>query len=274
MASLVINPKIDSLLSTAKVSERGQAIGQSKEKVLDYIRELELSQADTIYQNCPTSLLAGTWELCFATDDITRSSPFFWAFRKALEGKKDNSPVVLGKTRELVDSIFYITDTVPRSLKEIGVAKQTIRLSSNNNNSPSVNALQGELVSEVVVKALGAFSSTMTTKTSISSVDGENMLNSNLLELVVDTTEVVTDNPLINIMKTTVSPALMNLGLDSVAKAIQQFPSGKALELVKSGASRVRMRVTYLDDQIRIIRPENSLPNEENFVFVYQKTDS
>ena len=31
------------------------------------------------------------------------------------------------------------------------------------------------------------------------------------------------------------------------------------------------MRVTYVDEQIRIIRPANNIPSEENVVFVYRR---
>jgi hypothetical protein len=44
------------------------------------------------------------------------------------------------------------------------------------------------------------------------------------------------------------------------------FPSGAAMELARPGSSTVFMRVTYLDDDIRVCRNE-----ADDKVFVYQR---
>jgi len=46
---------------------------------------------------------------------------------------------------------------------------------------------------------------------------------------------------------------------------------GAALESLSKGSSSVFMRVTYVDEQIRIIRPANNIPSEDNVVFVYRR---
>ncbi len=46
---------------------------------------------------------------------------------------------------------------------------------------------------------------------------------------------------------------------------------GAALESLSKGSSSVYMRVTYVDEQIRIIRPANNIPSEDNVVFVYRR---
>jgi tRNA(Ile)-lysidine synthase TilS/MesJ len=46
---------------------------------------------------------------------------------------------------------------------------------------------------------------------------------------------------------------------------------GAALESFSKGSSSVFMRVTYVDEQIRIIRPANNIPSEDNVVFVYRR---
>ena len=75
--------------------------------------------------SAPRGLLEGTWRLIYASEDVTRSSPFFWAWRQMLQGVPDPSPLsrsLLG-TKELSDSIFAITDGIP--LKNVGEATQS-----------------------------------------------------------------------------------------------------------------------------------------------------
>merc|ERR1719160_1334109 len=72
--------------------------------------------------------LKGTeWKLVYSNDDTTRSSPFFWAFRKALG--RDNpllnvsNPVLsIMNAASNADAIFAITDQIP--FKDIGEALQ------------------------------------------------------------------------------------------------------------------------------------------------------
>ena len=80
------------------------------------------------------NLLQGKWDLLWTNDDVTRASPFFWAFRKATKDIKD--PVgILGST--VSESIFKITDNIP--FKSIGSCSQTF-------------TSDGRLVSEVDVE--------------------------------------------------------------------------------------------------------------------------
>lgn len=51
--------------------------------VANVVTELE-SLFDISRIDFPSSI-CGTWELLYTDDDLTRSSPFFWAFRKALQ---------------------------------------------------------------------------------------------------------------------------------------------------------------------------------------------
>ena len=106
---------------------RGQEVNSYREEALKLLDQLEDSYEGKV---CTPEQLCGTWELCFATDDITRSSPFFWAFRKALVGKKDSTPVrqlASNTNGNLADSILFVTDSIPEPLKSIGRAEQEIR---------------------------------------------------------------------------------------------------------------------------------------------------
>ena len=81
------------------------------------------------------NLLRGKWDLLWTNDDVTRASPFFWAFRKATRDIKD--PVGVVGPELISESIFQITDSIP--FKSIGSCSQTF-------------TSDGRLVSEVDVE--------------------------------------------------------------------------------------------------------------------------
>lgn len=123
------------------------------EGIKDAVRELE-SAAELLGVGQASSLsglLNGEWELLYAPEDETRSSPFFWAFRKAFP---DSS-----------DQIFGITDAIPAPIKEVGPAYQQIDLDPTSQT--------GRFVSRVKVATLGGMAtSIMTTRGSIIGVEG------------------------------------------------------------------------------------------------------
>jgi len=108
----------------------------------------ELAEQGGIGQaSCHSGLLSGEWELLYSPEDITRSSPFFWAFRRAFPDQSDQ--------------IFSITDSIPPPLKEVGPAIQTIDMNAKT------------FTSQVKVATLGgAATSIMTTRASIVNVEG------------------------------------------------------------------------------------------------------
>lgn len=135
------------LLRAAERSGRGQAGSDPENRqVRDLISRLELAM---LGQRTTAALLNGTWELAWASDDVTRSSPFFWAFRQAFP--------------DTADQIFGITDSVPNQLKGLGPATQTI----SANEGPE----EGALISRVQIKAFPdlpvPLSSTMITTAAI-----------------------------------------------------------------------------------------------------------
>ncbi|KAL9189754.1 hypothetical protein ACHAXT_009429 [Thalassiosira profunda] len=119
------------------------------------IKELEQLGEDAGFGQASalSGLISGKWELIYASDDVTRSSPFFWAFRRAFP---ENS-----------DQIFGITDAIPAPIKEVGPATQTIDVDSN------ARPVTGSLVSRVKVATLGGVAtSMMTTRCTVLSADG------------------------------------------------------------------------------------------------------
>jgi hypothetical protein len=134
-------------MKTCYDSNRGQNIND-RSKVSSIVSSIVSSMVEQNKSSIVSSMILGHWDLIYIDEDVTRSSPFFWAFRKAFKGIED--PFKLLGTNMLSDSIFKITDDIP--FKEIGEAKQQF--------TPN------ELISKVVVKVSNlpfASSSKMTT---------------------------------------------------------------------------------------------------------------
>lgn len=115
------------------------------DEVLSIVFELEekAEEAGIGQASVVSGLLAGRWELVYSPEDVTRSSPFFWAFRQAFPDQSDE--------------IFAITDAIPSPIKEVGPAFQEIELKEGT--------FTGTFVSRVKVATLGGFAtSVMTTR--------------------------------------------------------------------------------------------------------------
>lgn len=169
----------------------------------------------------------------YSPEDVTRSSPFFWAFAQAFP---DNS-----------DQIFGITDAIPAPIKEVGPAYQTIDLTEGSST--------GKLVSRVKVATLsGMATSIMTTRADITGAIGVDGLS-----IKIEST------------KPEESTALEKLGpLGTLLNDnLPPFPSGEALEQVMPGSSTVIMRTTFCDDGLRISR--NDAKYEEPYVWRRKK---
>jgi hypothetical protein len=191
--------------------------------------QVGLGQASSI-----SGLLSGEWELLYSPEDATRSSPFFWAFRKAFP---ENS-----------DQIFSITDSIPATLKEIGPTFQNIELNSQQQT--------GRFVSKLKVATLGGLAtSIMTTRGSIVGIEGLDGIR-----LRVETTKPEDS--------TLVSKLFGPLG-DVINENLPAFPSGEALERAMPGSSEVVMRTTFCDEGLRISRNDER-PSE---VFVWRRRE-
>jgi len=199
------------------------------------VRDLE-DKAEMVGEGQASSiagLMAGEWELLYSPEDMTRSSPFFWAFAQAFPNNSDQ--------------IFGITDAIPAPIKEVGPAYQTIDLTEGSST--------GKFVSRVKVATLnGIATSIMTTRADITGAIGVDGLT-----IRIDTT------------KPEESTALKSLGpLGSLLNDnLPPFPSGQALEQVVPGSSTVIMRTTFCDDGLRISRDDTKY--EEPYVWRRRK---
>lgn len=204
----------ENLLKSAKASNPSlETIRQRTQELEEAAEIVGIGQA-----SASSGLLNGEWECVYAPEDITRTSPFFWAFRCAFP---ENS-----------DQIFSITDAIPAPIKDVGPALQTIDMNAKT------------LVSRVKVATLsGLATSIMTTRCSIEGTQG--------LEGV--RLKVLTTKP----EESTVLKTLGPLG-DLIDKNIAQpFPSGEALEKVVEGSSEVVMITTFCDEGLRISRNQD-----------------
>jgi len=205
------------LLGFAASTDRGQRGNDVlNQRCVDLIGQLE--RCNPTSEPAQSPLLDGCWRLIYASEDPTRCSPFFWAWRQTLGDVQDPSPIsraVLG-TETLVDSIFAITDSVP--IKSVGLATQNIDAD--------------KLVNQVVVGVFPTGESKMTTTSSIAAdpVDGD------VLNVTVEKTQV--------------------LGASLAASLLDQieFPSGEALG---ADNATVKMQITFLDETLRIVRDKN-----------------
>jgi hypothetical protein len=197
-----------SLIQSAKETDPSPDIILAKSQSLEEIAEqVGIGQASS-----SSGLLSGEWECIYAPEDLTRSSPFFWAFRRAFPGNSDQ--------------IFEITDAIPAPIKEVGPAVQTIDMDAKT------------LVSQVKVATLGGLAtSMMTTRCTIERTEGLDGL-----VLKVETTKPE---------ESTVLQKLGPLG-DFLNQNSKPFPSGEALERVVEGSSKVCMVTTFCDEGLRI----------------------
>jgi hypothetical protein len=182
----------------------------------ELIRAASSSSSCLLTSSTTSGWLSGEWELLYSTTDATRSSPFFWAFRLALD---------------TADQIFAITDAIP--LKEIGPAFQQIDWNDATG--------KGRLVSKVKVAislAGGQVSSIMTTRATMTGVDGIDGVT-----LTIDTTKPE---------KSTILSSWLGPIGDVLSENAPAFPSGAVLERMVPGASRVVMRTRFCDETLRI----------------------
>eukprot|EP00560_Eucampia_antarctica_P009733 CAMPEP_0197830892 /NCGR_PEP_ID=MMETSP1437-20131217/7502_1 /TAXON_ID=49252 ORGANISM="Eucampia antarctica, Strain CCMP1452" /NCGR_SAMPLE_ID=MMETSP1437 /ASSEMBLY_ACC=CAM_ASM_001096 /LENGTH=282 /DNA_ID=CAMNT_0043433575 /DNA_START=55 /DNA_END=903 /DNA_ORIENTATION=- len=188
----------------------------SSEVVKKQVQDLEQEAEQIGVGQCASlnGVLSGEWELVYSPEDITRSSPFFWAFQKAFP---ENS-----------DQIFAITDVIPAPVKDVGPAIQYIDLDAKT------------FVSRVKVATLGGLAtSLMTTRATIIGEEGFDGLRLKILSTKPeDSTVLQRLGPFGKLINENSPP----------------FPSGEALERAVPGSSEVIMKTTFCDESIRISR--------------------
>jgi PAP_fibrillin len=208
---------------------------KSSSKNLDAIRDAMFELEQQASDIDPNRLISGEWELLYASTDMTRSSPFFWAFRKAFPDSTS-------------DAIFGITDAIPAPLKEVGPAFQEIDVTAGPNN-------RGRLISRVQVATLGgAATSIMTTRASLlGAIDGD----ARRLRLKIETTKPE---------QSTILDKLLGPLSATLQEQLPPFPSGDALERIVPGASEVVLLTTFCDATLRISKNDDR-PDDEFFIW-------
>lgn len=197
------------------------------DQIQNFVAELEMlgEQVGIGQASSNSGLISGEWELLYSPEDVTRSSPFFWAFRRAFPDESDQ--------------IFGITDSIPAPVKEVGPALQHIDLEVSNDG----RSASGKFVSRVKVATLGgAATSIMTTRASIVGIEGLDGIR-----LRIESTKPE---------ESTVLKKLGPLG-EFLNENAPPFPSGDALERAAAGSSEVVMRTTFCDEGLRISRNED-----------------
>ncbi|CAM9448974.1 unnamed protein product [Ectocarpus sp. 12 AP-2014] len=242
--------KLD-LLRIAALTGRGQlATPAERGRVEDVIWELEMRTP--VEDTATSTALLGRWALVYASEDATRSSPFFWAFRKATEGIKP--PFGGGGDGDGFDgstvaaTIFAITDSLPG--KSVGEAVQTIT--------------EKEIKSEVEIFAGASAGSDKRGK------EGPNTFPS--FRSVMTTTSEIMDaagtETKLRVANTQVRKSALGrllkplFNLDDI-----EFQTDNLLTPLKEGSTEVSMTTTYLDGLLRVSR------NEQGQVFVFARED-
>jgi hypothetical protein len=195
------------------------------------------------WTNRKYDLMNGEWELLYTPVDDTRSSPFFWAFRKAFPNQSD--------------PIFRITDAIPTSIKQIGPVYQEI-IAGTNIETASTTQPQlwsGTFVSRVKVATLGGIAtSIMTTRASIIGREGNDGMR-----LKIETTKPE---------QSTIIEKLFGPLSATISDALPPFPSGDTLEQIVPGSSEVVMCTTFCDETLRISKNNDRMQDE---YFIWQR---
>eukprot|EP00401_Gymnodinium_catenatum_P018047 CAMPEP_0117540540 /NCGR_PEP_ID=MMETSP0784-20121206/43553_1 /TAXON_ID=39447 /ORGANISM="" /LENGTH=274 /DNA_ID=CAMNT_0005337201 /DNA_START=38 /DNA_END=862 /DNA_ORIENTATION=+ len=172
------------LFTAAAATCRGQCGSPAeREGVLQLVEALEGLNPTTV-PVCESELLQGDWALVFASEDVTRSSPFFWGWRRLLTGVPDPLPLTRAMfgTDQLSESIFAITDGLP--MKTVGAATQHIR--------------DGELVNRVTLNIFGLGEAKITTTCAYNPAENDRTA----LDLAIKTTQAVNSSlPLADTVK-------------------------------------------------------------------------
>jgi len=261
------------LLRLCAATDRGQ---QATEK--ERARLIQL--AATLESNAPEitgeAQLNGRWRLLFASEAPYRSSPFFSAFRRCTKGMV--TPLAVGSSVQAGDpwasAVYAVTDAIP--FYDIGAVYQTIQGVCDETQGQSDGATSiGEpsdgtsatfvlptptLVSEVTLNVarnfgLPAMSSIMTTT------------------CMFEVSPAFAGGTAIDLMLSIETTAAEQSTIAALVPGLDQaltFPSGRVLETLKEGSSKVPVRISYLSPSLRIARPLE-YGQEPVAVFVYTR---
>jgi len=232
---------IAELLTLCATSNRGQSANlDHKFKIENAVSLLE-SQSP-IANPGDSELLNGQWDLVYASEALTRTSPFFWSFRKAFEGNSNPVPLLPG---ELSEAIFAITDGLP--FYTVGKVQQTISGVGTFGNQTLESSVQ------VTIRLFDALIPPQDGFVTTTSTFEASPADPSKIALTVQTTEV---------KKSTFAQIPV---LGQIVETTK-FPTKDVIEQVRPGSSQVMMELTYLSQKLRISR------NENGQVFVFARS--
>jgi len=215
-------------LELAAATNRGQT---GSPAILDRVQDAleELESMNPTASPAASPLLDGKWALVYASEDPTRCSPFFWAWRQRFAGTKDTNPLsqMLLGSDDLIENIFTITDSVP--IKSVGLATQEMR--------------DGVLKNQVAVTVSPSGTSQMTT----TSAYEPDLVKKDTLRVTVEKTQVL-------------DATWGGNWLDNI-----EFPYKDVL----GESATIDMKITYLDDRLRIVRD----PARPGAVFAFARVE-
>lgn len=280
------------LLRLCALTDRGQRCAPGDRSRIDsLIADLDAEAPET-----DATGLNGCWRLVYASEAVYRSSPFFWAFRQA--SKAVSTPIGIPSSDvapgdSIASAIYAITDAIPfydvgPVVQEISGVQCIVQCSIDDNASP-MDASDGagvpdepsdgtsdwrftpdvpQLISKVELSigrlfGLPAQTSIMTTTADLRQPDAAvGAAEGRQLDLEVE------------VQTTSAAQSSIASLLPLLGGLFENFPSGRALDMLAPGSSTVHLTTSYLSEGLRISRPVLEGVDEKQAVFVYARDDA
>mmetsp|Transcript_6349 Transcript_6349/g.9635 ORF Transcript_6349/g.9635 Transcript_6349/m.9635 type:complete len:321 (-) Transcript_6349:310-1272(-) len=264
LTELDLVKKKKELLALASATSRGQVTTLTQRgKISKAIAVLEASNPESDAAYSPKMI--GQWLLVYGSGDVTRSSPFFWAFRKLLKGQKNP----LDENENLSEAVFRVTDSIP--LRQIGQARQTITGSTAEPAASGAEKSEGDAESEGVVDVTPvAVADTLVSQVEVIAGSEKGKFFPNFKSVMTTTAKMEAVGPKetdLTVEKTQVKDS--SIGKVFPAFEEFEFPTSRIFTQVKDQyTATVVMKTTYLDDDMRIIR------NKFGHVYVFVREDA
>jgi len=221
------------LLALCAATARGQAVANPSQASAIDTALAQLENSGLGYDSPAQSpALDGEWALVYASENPTRSSPFFWAFRELCRGVQQPVP---GLPNDLSEALFRVTDGLP--FASVGTATHTITGAGadlDDNPPPAVLTSRVQLSLRVMDAMVPPSVGFVTSVAHLEAI-GPNEAKVTLLHTSV---------------KDSTWRALPFLsGMDDV-----EFPAQQVFNGIRGGSATALIKTTYLSDQLRVTR--------------------